>query len=159
MPKASANRHIAISPESLWELMGRVDIRSVWDLSVNRFHRDGVGGDMANTRLHYRAPLIAGVFWEWEGAYITYEPPRRTAVQMVSGSRLRPFKRLAGSWVLTEESDGTRLELIVQFESRLPFIGNLVARMITQILEGSLVRLEQLSTGHEIEPFSTERGS
>ena len=114
---------------------------------------------MANTRLHYRAPLIAGVFWEWEGAYITYEPPRRTAVQMVSGSRLRPFKRLAGSWVLTEDSDGTRLELIVQFESRLPFIGNLVARMITQILEGSLVRLEQLSTGHEIESFSTERGS
>ena len=146
MPRAAASRHIAIPPESLWGLMGRVDLRPDWDLSVNRFHRDGVEGDVPKTRLHYQAPLIGGLFWEWEGAYITYKPPKRTAVQMVNGSRLRPFKQLSGSWILTKERGGTHLELVVQFESRLPFAATLMSRMIKRILERSLLRLEKLAS-------------
>ena len=147
MPRVAASRHIAVSPETLWELMRKADLRPDWDLSVDRFHRDGEEGDLRNTRLHYRARLIGGLFWQWEGAYVTYEPPKRTAVQMLSGSRLRPFKRLAGSWILSEERGGTRLEMVVQFESRLPFAAKLMSRMIERTLKGSLVRLEGLATG------------
>ncbi len=127
--------------------MRDVDLRPDWDLSVSRFHRHGEEGDLPNTRLRYKAPLIGGLFWEWEGAYVTYEPPKRTAVQMVNGSRLRPFKRLAGSWILSEERGGTHVEMVVQFESRLPFAAKLMSRMIERTLEGSLVRLERLASG------------
>ena len=147
MPRAAASRHIAMPPERLWEIMGRVDLRPDWDLSVSRFRRDGAEGDVPNTRLLYRAPLIGGLFWEWEGAYVTYEPPERTAVQMVTGSRLRPFKRLAGSWILSREQGGTHLELVVQFESRLPFAARLMSRRIKRILERSLARLEKIASG------------
>lgn len=147
VPKVAASRHIATPPTSLWDLMSRVDLRANWDLSVKQFHRSGRDDDLPNMRLRYRAPLIFGLFWEWEGAYVTYKPPHRTAVQMVNGSRLRPFKRLAGSWILSEESGGTRLELIVQFESRLPIAAKLMSPMIKRILERSLVRLEELASG------------
>ena len=146
MPRVSASRHIATSPETLWDLMSSVELRPLWDLSVNRFHRYGPEDDLSGMRLRYRAPLIAGLYWEWEAAYVTYKPPQRTAVQMLNGSRLRPFKRLAGSWILTEERGGTRLELVVQFEPRLPFAARLMSPFIGRVLERSLVRLEKLAS-------------
>ena len=145
VPRVSSSRLIAASPETLWDLMSSIELRPQWDLSVSQFDRSGPGHDLANIRLRYRAPLIAGLFWEWEGAYVTYRPPRRTAVQMLNGSRLRPFKRLAGSWILKAERGGTHLELVVLFESRLPFVARLMSPFIRRVLERSLVRLEKLA--------------
>jgi ribosome-associated toxin RatA of RatAB toxin-antitoxin module len=64
---------------------------------------------------------------------------------MLNGSRLRPFKRLAGSWILKAERGGTHLELVVLFESRLPFLARLMSPFIRRVLERSLVRLEKLA--------------
>ena len=85
----------------------------------------------------------------WEGRYVVYDPPRRSAVQMVRASRLSPVRRLAGTWVVRTEDDGSYVEMIVQFESRLPFVTELLSRRIKKVLERSLIQLELAMDMHE----------
>ena len=144
MPKIVASRVIACSPERLWDLMSTVRLRSHWDLSVKSFCRHGAEGDIANTRLHYQVPLLGSISWRWEGIYVTYDRPARSVVKMIRGSWCRPFKRLAGSWVMRQAANGAQLELIVQFESRIPLSTRFMARRIDRVLNQSLDRLDRL---------------
>ena len=141
MPRVAAGRHMSLDPLTVWRFMSNADRRPDWDLSVRKFRRDGAEGDM-RTRLHYIAPLLGRVCWMWEGRYVVYDPPRRSAVQMVRGSRLSPVSRLAGTWVVHAEGDGSYVEMIVQFESRLPLVAAFLSRRIKQVLERSLVQLD-----------------
>ena len=129
--------------------MCRADLRPGWDLSVNRFSRAGEEGDLSTVRLHYRAPLIGRLCWNWEGAYVTYDPPERTAVRMISGSSLRPFNKLAGTWILNAKGSGTIVETVGQFEPRLPFVAKRMSGRIKRMLEGSLLQLDKLAIRKE----------
>jgi ribosome-associated toxin RatA of RatAB toxin-antitoxin module len=63
---------------------------------------------------------------------------------MIRGSWCRPFKRLAGSWVMRQAGNGAQLELIVQFESRIPLATRFMVRRIDRVLNQSLERLDRL---------------
>lgn len=141
MPRVAAARHIPLNPLTVWKFMSNADRRPDWDLSVRNFRREGAEGD-PRTRLHYTAPLLGHVCWMWEGRYVAYDPPRRSAVQMVRGSHLSPVRRLAGTWVVHAEGGRSYVEMIVQFEPRLPLLAALLSRRIKTVLERSLIQLD-----------------
>jgi ribosome-associated toxin RatA of RatAB toxin-antitoxin module len=95
--------------------------------------------------LRYTAPLMLGLTWRWEGEYISYNPPERSAVRMQWGSMFRPFRKLAGSWILTPEEQGTLLKITVQFEPRIPLFEGLVTRRVSRVTTESLIRLRKLT--------------
>lgn len=96
--------------------------------------------------LRYAAPLALGMIWRWEGEYVTFDPPARSAVRMRHGSALRPFRKLAGSWTLRPDGEGTLLRISVQFEPRVRLLEGLMARRVSRITADSLVRLRRLAS-------------
>ena len=145
MPQVSRSELIPLPPQALWELMTDLSLRPRWDASVVSISREPGGDDPTATVLRYTAPLVFGLTWRWEGVYAAFDPPTRSAVRMVTGSALRPFKRLAGTWLLAPEDAATRLRLIVQFEARLPGLNGVQAWRVARLLDASLLRLHRLA--------------
>ncbi len=147
MAKVAQSAHIPLAPVRLWELMRDLDRRPQWDPSVRELTRAARLVPDGATILHYTAPLALGLTWRWEGEYVTFDPPERSAVRMLHGSALRPFRQLAGSWTLTPDGPGTLLRISVQFEPRLRLLEGLLARRVSKIVDDSLARLGRLAAG------------
>ena len=144
MAKVSQSAHIPLVPARLWELMRDLDRRPQWDPSVCELTREARSGGNGATILHYTAPLALGLTWRWEGEYVTFDPPERSAVRMLHGSAFRPFRQLTGSWTLRPDGHGTLLRISVQFKPRLWLLEGLVARRVSKVMADSLVRLRRL---------------
>ena len=131
---------IPISAEDTWELMRDLDLRPTWDTTVHNVSRD-------EQFLYYKAPLISGFSWQWTGEYITFEPPTRSAVKMISGSLHRPFASLVGSWILKPQGSETLLTMTTSFEPRLklPFLPSIMSRRISRIMLESMANLASLA--------------
>lgn len=146
MAKITHSTYIPIAPEKLWDLMCDLDQRPKWDPSVRTLKRQYDGDPHGRPTLYYTAPLMLGLTWSWEGEYVVLEPPEQSAVRMRWGSFLRPFHQLAGSWRLTPDGSGTRLQITVNFSPRIPFLGTLISRRVSKVTAESLRRLAALET-------------
>jgi len=146
MAKVTQSAHIPLAPVRLWTLMCDLERRPQWDRSVRELTREARLDPAGDTVLRYTAPLALGLTWRWEGEYVTFDPPARSAVQMLHGSALRPFRQLAGSWTLRPDGQGTLLRISVRFEPRLRLLEGLMARRVSTITADSLVRLRRLAS-------------
>lgn len=150
MAKVVRSTHIPLPPDQLWDIMRDVNTRPRWDVSVCRLEReDGVDTNGAAI-LRYTAPLVLGLTWRWDGEYISYHPPERSAVRMQWGSMFRPFRQLAGSWILTPDEQGTLLKITVQFEPRIRLLEGLMTRRVSRVATESLTRLRQLTVNSAV---------
>gem|GEM_PF-1164377 len=131
---------IPISNDNTWDLMRDLDLRPQWDSTVSHVSRD-------EQFLYYTAPLISGFSWHWIGEYITFEPPTRSAVKMISGSLHRPFANLIGSWILKPHGSETLLTMNISFEPRLnlPFLPAIMGRRIRRLTVESMSKLASLA--------------
>lgn len=150
MPKVVRSAQIPLPPDKLWTIMRDVNMRPRWDVSVCRLEREDGSNVNATTLLRYTAPLMLGLTWRWEGEYSSYNPPERSAVRMQWGSMFRPFRKLAGSWILTPDEQGTLLKITVQFEPRIALFEGLVTRRVSRVTTESLIRLRQLTMDSSI---------
>ena len=150
MPKVVRSAQIPLPPDKLWTIMRDVNMRPRWGVSVCRLEREDGSNVNATTFLRYTAPLMLGLTWRWEGEYSSYNPPERSAVRMQWGSMFRPFRKLAGSWILTPDEQGTLLKITVQFEPRIALFEGLVTRRVSRVTTESLIRLRQLTMDSSI---------
>ena len=146
MAKVTHSAYLPVAPDKLWHLMCDLDQRPKWDPSVRTLKREHAGAPGDRPTLYYTAPLLLGATWSWEGEYVVLEPPEQSAVRMRWGSFLRPFHQLAGSWRLTPDGSGTRLQITVNFEPRIPLLSTLISRRVSKITAESLRRLAVLGT-------------
>jgi ribosome-associated toxin RatA of RatAB toxin-antitoxin module len=146
MAKVTHSTYIPLAPDKLWNLMCDLDQRPKWDPSVLTLKREGEGTPHRQPTLYYTAPLAFGLTWSWEGEYVVLDPPEQSAVRMRRGSFLRPFRQLAGSWRLTPDGSGTKLQIIVNFEPRVALLAPLMARRVSKVTTESLRRLAALGT-------------
>lgn len=144
MPKVEEQIIIAAPLDAVWELVRDTARRPQWDRSVRSVVRIE-GGDPADTRFYYVAPLALGLTWRWEGKYAVFHDHKRAAVQLVRGSLLRPFKRLAGTWLLAPHDRGTLLTMTINFEPRLSALGGFMAWRVRRILRQSLTNLKGIA--------------
>ena len=133
-----------------WELMRDLELRPGWDATIVQVRREAISPGGATIHLYYTAPLFLGLSWRWEGEYVSFQAPFHTAVRMVWGSMLRPFKSLVGTWRLQSHGKGTQVSLIVSFEPRwpLPFLGRIMGRRMRRLLARSLVHLRAIGAGN-----------
>ena len=159
MPRIEEAMVIPLGPLETWELMRSLELRPRWDATIIRVRRGVVSPDAEGPRLYYLAPLFLGLRWRWEGEYISFQPPNRTAVRMAWGSSLRPFKSLVGTWVLQSQRDGTQVRMIVSFEPRwpLPLLGKIMGYRMRRLLGRSLLKLRVLGTGNHSSPDRIHR--
>ena len=150
MPKVVRSAQIPLPPDKLWTIMRDVNMRPRWDVSVCRLEREDGADVTATAILRYTAPLMLGLTWRWQGEYSSYNPPERSAVRMQWGSMFRPFRKLAGSWILTPDEQGTLLKITVQFEPRIALFEGLVTRRVSRVTTESLIRLQQLTMDSSI---------
>lgn len=148
MPRIEETIVVPLSPMETWELMRNLELRPRWDVTIRQVSRRTVSSSDDTLRLYYTAPLFLGLCWCWEGEYISYQPPYRTAVSMYRGSYLRPFKRLVGTWILESFGEVTQVRMIVSFEPRLPlpFLGKIMGYRMRRLLARSLLALRVLGT-------------
>ena len=144
MAKVEERIVIRVPVDRLWDLVRDPARRPQWDRSVQSVQRLE-SADPLEARFFYVAPLALGLTWRWEGRYAVFHDHKRAAVQMERGSLLRPFRRLAGTWLLAEHSQGTLLTMNVNFEPRLRIMGPFVARRVQRVLRQSLARLKVLA--------------
>ena len=159
MPRIEEAIVIPLGLLETWELMRNLELRPRWDATIIRVRRGVVSPDAEGPRLYYLAPLFLGLRWRWEGEYISFQPPNRTAVRMAWGSSLRPFKSLVGTWVLQSQRDGTQVRMIVSFEPRwpLPLLGKIMGYRMRRLLGKSLLKLRVLGTGNHSSPDRIHR--
>lgn len=131
---------IPMSAEDTWNLIRDLSIRPAWDKTVRKVERD-------ENVLYYTAPLFMGLEWHWIGEYITFDPPNRSAIKMVSGSFSRPFKNLVGTWIVTPSNMNTILTMNISFEPRIPIplLGILMRRRVKKLVRKSLSRLSKIA--------------
>lgn len=141
MPKVEERVIVAVPLEKLWELVRDTEHRPQWDASVISVQRVE-GGSPEDTRFRYIAPLVLGLRWRWEGKYAVFQDHRRAAVQMIQGSALRPFRRLAGTWTLTPHERGTLLTMTVNFEPRVKLLEPLMRWRVRRVLRQTLAKLK-----------------
>ena len=124
---------IPVPVEDAWALMRNLSLRPVWDATVRKVDRD-------ENFLYYTAPFFMGLNWHWIGEYITFDPPNRSAIRMVSGSINRPFKSLVGTWIITPSTINTILTMNISFEPRIPIplLGILMKRRVKKLIRKSL---------------------
>ena len=148
MPRIEEAIVVPLSAVETWELMRNLELRPSWDVTILQVSRHTVGSSDDTLRLYYTAPLFLGLNWSWEGEYISYQPPSRTAVRMHRGSFFRPFKRLVGTWILESIGEVTQVRMIVSFEPRLPlpFLGKIMGYRMRRLLGRSLLALRVLGT-------------
>ena len=148
MPRIEEAIVVPLGSLETWELMRNLELRPRWDATILQVRREAVGSGAGTLHLYYTAPLFLRLRWRWEGEYISFQAPYHTAVRMVWGSSLRPFKSLVGTWVLQSQGEGTQVRMIVRFEPRwpLPFLGRIMERRMRRLLARSLVDLRALGT-------------
>lgn len=146
MAKVTQNAHISMAPVDLWALMCDLEQRPRWDPSVNQLRREPLPGSTRSALLHYTAPLTLGITWTWTGEYISFLPPKQSAVRMLGGSALRPFKTLAGSWSLKPDGSGTSVQITVNFEPRFRLLEKFMAQRVAKLTAESLRRLSVLAS-------------
>ncbi|MCX6022858.1 MAG: SRPBCC family protein [Chloroflexi bacterium] len=157
MPKIEEKIVIAAPLDQVWTLMRDTGRRPEWDLSVRSVRRVE-SGDPADTRFYYVAPLALGLTWRWEGRYAVFHDHRRAAVQLISGSALRPFRKLAGTWLLNPVDGGALLTMNVNFEPRMSWLAPLMAWRVRRVLRQSLVRFKALAESEAV-PAPKERNA
>ena len=147
MPRVARSIDVSLSPECTWDLMTDLNLRPCWDESILEVQRGKLDHHRYSEGLSYKAPLLGWVSWHWEGVYASFDPPYRSAVRMVWGSRLKPFRTLVGTWLLSGHGSGTNVRMIVSFEPRvqLPVLGKVMGYMVKAVLARSLNNLRNLS--------------
>ena len=150
MPRVDRSIDVPLSPECTWDLMTDLKLRPSWDNSILDVQRGKLDHHDSSKGLSYRAPLFGRISWNWEGVYASFDPPYRSAVRMVWGSRLRPFRSLVGTWVLSGSESFTNVRMIVSFEPRLrlPTLARLMGYRVKIVLGRSLINLRDLSMNY-----------
>ena len=143
MHRVQDSELITISAEDTWNLIRDLNVRPIWDETVSKVERD-------DNFLYYVAPLLMGFKWYWKGEYITFDPPSRSAIRMVSGSIIRPFKSLVGTWIITPSGMNTMLTMNISFEPRfpIPLLGMLMKRRVKKLLRKSLSAFSKVAAEH-----------
>ena len=138
----------------IWELMRDLELRPDWDATIIRVTRRMAGPRVETARLYYLAPLFMGLWWRWEGEYVSFLPPHRTSVRMDWGSHLRPFKSLVRTWLLQSHVRGNLVRIIVSFEPRLPLplLDKIMAWRMRWLLVMSLVELGAIGKRNDARP-------
>ncbi len=150
MPRVDYSIDIPLSPKCTWDLMTDLNLRPYWDESIVEVQRGKLHHQRDLEGLSYKAPLLGRIPWHWEGVYASFDPPYRSAVRMIWGSRFRPFRTLVGTWLLSGYDSVTNVKMIVSFEPRirLPVLGNIMGYMIKAVLARSLNNLRNISVGY-----------
>ena len=140
MNRVQDSELIPAHPEDTWNLIRDLELRPIWDETVSQVKRK-------ENFLYYVAPLFMGLNWYWIGEYVTFDPPNRSAIKMVSGSSNRPFKSLVGTWVITPSDQNTLLSMNISFEPRfpIPLLGLFMRRRVKKLLRKSLSQLSNLA--------------
>ena len=140
MNRVQDSQLIPAHPEDTWNLIRDLELRPIWDETVSQVKRE-------ENFLYYVAPLFMGVNWYWTGQYVTFDPPSRSAIKMVSGSLNRPVKSLVGTWVITPSDQDTLLSMNISFEPRfpIPLLSLFMRRRVKKLLRKSLLQLSDLA--------------
>ena len=133
MYRVQDSEFIPMHPEDTWNLIRDLELRPIWDETVSKVQRD-------DKFLYYVAPLFMGLNWYWQGEYVTFDPPNKSAIKMFSGSANRPFKTLVGTWIISPSDEHSLLSMNISFEPRfpIPFIGLFMRRRVKKLLRKSL---------------------
>ena len=69
---------------------------------------------------------------------------------MVSGSIIRPFKSLVGTWIITPSGMNTMLTMNISFEPRfpIPLLGMFMKRRVKKLLRKSLSAFSKVAAEH-----------
>ena len=147
MPRIERDIVVPLNLLDTWDLMSNVELRPIWDATIIQVIKSTDVSNSAVVKLEYHAPLIFGLRWKWEGAYVSYQPPERTAVRMMWGSIFRPFKSLVGTWALDDVGASTQVRIIVNFEARwpIPLLDIFMTLRMNRLLRRSLHALRQLT--------------
>ena len=149
MPRIEESIIVPFGPLQSWELMRNLELRPLWDATILEVKRKGVDDNSDTPHLFYKAPLLLGLHWRWNGEYVSFEPPHHAAVRMSWGSRLRPFNSLVGTWIVSNYGGATQIKMVVSFEPRLPLriLDSIMARLVRRLLCKSLLNLSRLGVG------------
>jgi ribosome-associated toxin RatA of RatAB toxin-antitoxin module len=126
MPTIDASTEIDAPAAVVFALAQDYDLRLTWDsfLRAIRFE-DGARAAALGVRATVEARNGIGMTVE----YVTFEPPHRVAVRMVSRSRL--FERFAGTWSFVPIApERTRVVFRYGFETRWRALRPLLDRAI-----------------------------
>jgi ribosome-associated toxin RatA of RatAB toxin-antitoxin module len=147
MPAFESSVLIMAPAEALFALTQDYDRRLLWDpfLSEARL----LGGATA-AGVGVRAWCVArGTGLGMETEYVSYRPPKATAVEMTRGPWL--LKRFAGSWRFEAEGAGTRVTFRYSLVARPALLTRLVAAVfgyeMKQRLAGLKAFAERLQAG------------
>lgn len=130
------------------------DRRGEWDVRVKGAERLTAAPLGAGSRVRYTFKGMPGMTFWLEVDYITYQPPRSSAIKVVRGSWGSMYREAAGSWHFEEVEGGTRFTTKFSYTLRWGPLGRLmdrlfVRRMSVQETRKSLQNLRRALAGLE----------
>lgn len=138
MRRVEVRHHFAAPPKAVWDVYTDHARWSEWGgfqkswLEVEGSHdRNGTGA----VRCLGTGPFVA------VEEVLDFEPPKRMTYRFVRGPM--PFENHLGEALFEPENGGTRLVWRCHFDSKIPGLGWLLERFVTQVFRRSLRGLER----------------
>jgi ribosome-associated toxin RatA of RatAB toxin-antitoxin module len=150
---------VGASPEALFALTQDYGRRLEWDPFLKEARL--VGG-AAESGVGVRAYCVARSGLAMETEYVSFQPPRVTAVKMTRGPWI--IESFAGSWRFVPEGDATRVIFKYQVRARPRWLALLLTPLLTRVFAHDVrKRLAGLKTAVEqrriLDPVTSARGS
>jgi ribosome-associated toxin RatA of RatAB toxin-antitoxin module len=151
---------VGASPEALFALTQDYGRRLEWDPFLKEARL--VGG-AAESGVGVRAYCVARSGLAMETEYVSFQPPRVTAVKMTRGPWI--IESFAGSWRFVPEGEGaTRVIFKYQVRARPRRLARLLTPLLTRVFAHDVrKRLAGLKTAveqrHILDPVTPARGS
>ncbi|MBI3271224.1 MAG: SRPBCC family protein [Planctomycetes bacterium] len=135
-------------PQVVWDYVQDYARRQEWDRSVARAEKLGDGPLRAGAVLRLTTPPQGGASFTWDAEYVTFDPPRKSAVKMAASTGLHPFRTMAGSWAYDERGGGTLFRMTMHYNLKWGWLGLALDRVflrrrIARTLRESLEALRE----------------
>jgi len=143
--KFSESLIIRASAEQIFHFTQDYDRRLSWDTFLTQAYLIN-GATEADTGVKAYCVAKNGLGMETE--YVSFQPPKVTAIKMTKGPYL--FRSFLGSWTFKKRADNeTEVVFLYAFSLRFPF--NMMGRMIKMVLQNNVrQRLRDLKKCMEI---------
>jgi uncharacterized protein YndB with AHSA1/START domain len=136
--QVEVRRHIAGSPSAVFAAYTDHASWSEWaGIGPSRIAREGVPAPNGVGCIRVLGPAFSAAHEE----VLSYEPPKRMTYTIVKGFPL--IRGHFGEVDFEPERDGTLVTWRCRFESRVPFLGGVIRRVLTRMFSGALDGLAQ----------------